>query len=529
MAPATFVVEGARPLSRSLLWRLQRNFFDRHGAQSWSAGLVPHYITSNPWIADGYAKAVLGWLRDGVAVGAIDPAQPLHIVELGCGSGRFGYIFLTRLLGLLGRSSLAHLTLRYVLTDFTDSTLDPLVSHPSLQPLVETGRLDFARYDAGQDLEIRLRHSGETLGPGALGNPLVVIANYVFDGLPQDCFHVQGGEIREDWATLLSTQPEPLLDDPELLERLEVSWEERPTAPGRYGDPDLDRLLESYADWLDDTHLLFPAAALRALLNLSRLASGRLLLLSADKGYAREEALHGREAPELVVHGSFSLMVNFHALGRFFMDRGGEFLATSLETADLVVATALLGAPAGGAIETRLAFEESIERRNPEDFFTMKIAVESSYRSLSLPQLLAWLRLSGWDSNVFLGCLQVLLAECETATAAEREELRRIAHRVWESYFPIREPSDLAFQIGTLLCQLEVYEEALPYFERSIVFYGPNPATLYNLGLCQFCLGRLPEALALAEEALAASPDLDAAVTLKEEIEAVLATAEEEG
>ena len=51
-------------LSESLLWRFQKTFFDALGDRAWTDGIVPHYITGNGWIADAYAKVVLGWLRD---------------------------------------------------------------------------------------------------------------------------------------------------------------------------------------------------------------------------------------------------------------------------------------------------------------------------------------------------------------------------------------------------------------------------------------------------------------------------------
>jgi hypothetical protein len=525
----TAIVEEAQPLSRSLLWRLQRNFYDRSGVQAWTEGIVPHYITSNPWIADAYAQVVLGWLRDHAAAGAIDPGEPVHVIELGCGLGRFGYLFLNRLLELLRRSSLAHVAVRYVLTDFTESNLDALRAHPSLQPLVAAGVLDFARYDAGSDLAIELSHSGEVLAPGSLANPvanpIAVIANYVFDALPQDCFFVgENGELERGRVALVSPRPEPIQDDPELLDRLEIHWSRRPVEGAPYGEPDLDRLLAFYSERLSDTALLFPVGGLRCLRNLIRLAGGRLLLLSADKGYCDEAMLHGREEPGFAIHGSLSMMVNYHVIGQFLRQEGGDLLhATPLSTSLQVVA-GLLGVPGGGA-ETRLAFDEAVERRNPDDFFSLKIAVESGYSDMTLAQLLAWLRLSGWDANVFLGCIPALVtwAEAESTSATEREDLRQAALRVWETYFPIREARDVAFHVGALLCQLGDYASALPCFERSLALYGPNSATLYNLGVCHYSLGRLDEAEAVVEEALAAEPDLADAVVLKSEIAAARA------
>jgi hypothetical protein len=189
------VLEAGKRLSESLLWRLQKSFFAVTGATAWSRGIVPHYVTSNGWIAGAYARVVLGWLRDVTAAGLLDPGHPVYLLELGCGSGRFGYHFLARLLDLLGRSSLRGVTLRYVLTDFTESNLAPLRSHPALQPWIEEGILDFAGFDATGGEEIRLERSGTVLGAGTLVNPLVnplvVIANYVFDGVPQDAFAIR--------------------------------------------------------------------------------------------------------------------------------------------------------------------------------------------------------------------------------------------------------------------------------------------------------------------------------------------------
>lgn len=76
---------------------------------------------------------VFGWLRDCLAGGddsagdtfpSLDPSQPVYIVELGCGSGRFGYLFLIKLLDMLGRSVLQDVAIKYIYTDFTEYHLD---------------------------------------------------------------------------------------------------------------------------------------------------------------------------------------------------------------------------------------------------------------------------------------------------------------------------------------------------------------------------------------------------------------------
>lgn len=468
---------------------------------------------------------MLGWLRD--CAGTLDPREPVYILELGCGSGRFGFLFFDRLLDLLGRSALRHVRVRYVMTDFTESNLEPPRRHPALEPWISAGSLDFARYDAGRcdegDLaKIRLERSGKVLSLRTLRNPLAVIANYVFDGIPQDAFAARGGQLFELLPVLTVLDEEEDLDEPTILQRIEVSWEERPASADYYGDPELDAILREHAERLKDTAFLFPLAAIRCLRHLGKLAKGRLLLLSGDKGYCHQELADGRGEPELTLHGSFSMMVNYHALGRWLAGQGGELLCTSRLHSSLTVVAGLLGTPPGGTLETRLAFAEAVDRRGPDDFFDLKTAFGKPLDDLTLEQLLGWLRLSGWDANVFLDCWPVLMKHAAEAPGLLRLELYRAVYEVWERHFPMPQAIDLAFHLGVLLCEIERHEEALQLFHESVAAYGPNPATVFNVGLCLFHLGHLEEARRQVDQALADAPDFEPALALREEIAALL-------
>jgi len=39
----------------------------------------------------------------------------------------------------------------------------------------------------------------------------------------------------------------------------------------------------------------------------------------------------------------------------------------------------------------------------PDDFFTLTGAIKNNYESLSTEEIIAYLRLSGWDPNIMLG------------------------------------------------------------------------------------------------------------------------------
>jgi hypothetical protein len=184
-------LDGAHvPLSQSRLWERQRAWFDEQGIRAWNKGSVPQYITSNVWISTAYAHVAAAWIRQ-----LPDVETPATIVELGCGSGRFGILFVRKLLELLappeGRSPF-----RYVFTDLSEYNLDILRNHPSLQPMVSDGSVDFGRYDAEESEELLLTESGERISRAA-PRPLIVIANYLFDGLRNDCFRFRDGQLEQ--------------------------------------------------------------------------------------------------------------------------------------------------------------------------------------------------------------------------------------------------------------------------------------------------------------------------------------------
>jgi hypothetical protein len=116
-----YPLEAPCRLSRSLLWRLQRRFFERRGIAAWSEGVVPHWATSNPYLAQAYSRIVLGFLCDWHAL--VEPSQPLYIVELGAGSGRLAFHFLRRFERLLTSSAFHATAFCYVMTDFAEPNL----------------------------------------------------------------------------------------------------------------------------------------------------------------------------------------------------------------------------------------------------------------------------------------------------------------------------------------------------------------------------------------------------------------------
>ena len=119
-----------------------------------SHGIVPHFITCNAFIGRAYAKVLAGFLRDSVQPGAVtplDPTQPLYVVELGAGSGKFGFFMLRALMELRATCPFPLDKVVYAMTDFTKQNFDSWAGHGGLREVAERGQLDFALFDAVQD------------------------------------------------------------------------------------------------------------------------------------------------------------------------------------------------------------------------------------------------------------------------------------------------------------------------------------------------------------------------------------------
>src|SRR5215831_21289346 len=86
------------PLSSSVIWRLQRDFYVQRGMKAWTEDRIPQFITNNPFIAEIYARIVFNFLSECPDLSA---AKPLRILELGAGVGKFSYLFLRHLTALL--------------------------------------------------------------------------------------------------------------------------------------------------------------------------------------------------------------------------------------------------------------------------------------------------------------------------------------------------------------------------------------------------------------------------------------------
>jgi tetratricopeptide (TPR) repeat protein len=499
------VIEDGKRLSESMLWRLQRDFYQHRGVGAFSHGSVPQAITTTPHIARAYARIALGYLRDVDA--QVDASQPVYIVELGAGSGRFAYRFIKRLLFLVERASLTHKSFTYVMTDAAASMIDHWQTHPGLRPLADAGVLDFAHFDATCRTELQLINSGATLRAGGVANPMIVVANYVFDSLPPDAFSIIDGELFENLVKVTVPRPEPAVGAPPPARDMTISFEPQPTRRDYYLEAARNRVLEGYRQRLVNMMLLFPASAMDCLRNFQDLSRNRALVVVADIGSAHEGDTASRGPGGIGKDGNFWLEVNFHALGEYVRELGGQVFHPPHRHQNLNVSAFVLGQSAHGFGETALAYDDAVAQGGPDDFFLLTRFIAAQFESMPVDDLLAFLRSTGWDSSFFVDCLPHMLDKLPSASARTRANMYRAIAEAWDVYYPIGEGRDLGFGFGALLFRMEDYALALEYFQRSLQLVGVFPQTTLNIALCLYRLGRMAETVEWLDRTLDLDPD----------------------
>ncbi|WP_112237930.1 hypothetical protein [Kribbella monticola] len=476
-------------LSESPLWDRQRTFYDRGAPEIWGGGDVPHGITGNPRIANTYARIALEFLRStAVSQGA---EEVPHLVEFGGGTGRFAYLFVRQL-----RALAPGLRFTYVVTDFAAERVSAWAAHPSYGPLIEEGLIDFAVLDADRPGPLELLVSGRTIGAGSLRAPVIGIANYVFDTLRHDCFALRGGDLLE----LKVAAGEESID-----------WETGACEPI---DADLAAVLDHYREWLDDTAVLAPVGGMRCLEFLAGLTAGPSLAMVADKGHRTRAELCSYETPAVVFHGSaFSLMVNFDLLARWVRRRGGVGILPA-EPANSLVVGAFVQGPVAEPERFTTWVQDQLVDTGPDNTFSLRPLLGTA-AALSLEAMLASLRLSRCDPTLLIEFLPALLDVLPGAPEVTKLEMQRILGQVWDNYFPIGEPIDVALCLGLLLSAIQRFPEAIEFLELSVKEHPASAPAAFAMAVARRGMRDLRAARESVERALQLEPGFSEARSLR--------------
>ena len=485
MNDQSVTLESEQLFSESLLWHLQREFYESKGSDAWVDD-VPFYITSNVFIATLYANIIMRFIQEWITQHPDSKDHPFNIVELGTGSGQLSFHVVQAIKKIQTELNLDTIKILYIITDYSQSTIDSWKSQPQLSPLIETKQIDVALFDITKDTTIVPQMHSPTLCNGNVHNPLIVVANYFFDSIQTELFHIQQNRLSTCKVSLQTPQSNLEDGQPVTWNKINLSHTLHPLPENAvYSDPTLNHLLNSYAKTIDEGFLLFPAASLEGLSRLRAISDNKILLLTSDKAYTQLTELEEQAFPDIDFHGSFSLMVNFHAFKEYFdYHHGSSFIPHHQDT--LTSAVFLSGIDLNTLPETRFAIQSALDYCSPSAFFSLYEYFEDSNNQTDLSALSSLLSLSGWDTGVFSTLstsLTTLLADSDTDNA---NLILDNLHKLSENFYYLPDCNDIFYSMGIIYYNADRYDQALRCYHLSKQYFGDHPDLTYNMGLCYY-------------------------------------------
>ena len=237
-------IEKNIPFSKSIMWSDQKKYYNEKGIKAWDDD-VPFYITSNPFIAKSYAEMAISFMQDWILKNPSAKNDIFYLLELGTGTGQFSFYFLKSFLQLQRLLKLESFKICYVMSDISANSFEFWGNHPGLKPFLETGMLDFSVYDMYRSESIELYRSQKIVSEKTIKNPLMVIANYLFDSIATDVFTVRDKKLFESTVTIETDEKNTENGFPKDWQKAKIFYQENEIKDHYYGN-ELDAVLFDY-------------------------------------------------------------------------------------------------------------------------------------------------------------------------------------------------------------------------------------------------------------------------------------------
>jgi hypothetical protein len=511
------VVESDVPLSKSVLWPLQREYFSQKSMSAWEE--VPLYSTSRTPFCETYAEMLLALLLD--YKDQIKYDQPLFILELGGGTGCFAYRFLNELLEKIKSfKSLERLKIRYVLTDFTDRIVWRWLDNKKFERLRKADVIDFAVFNPLQDKEMQLLDTGKRLSSKDFANPLIVIGNYLFDSIEQDAFRIEQGSLKETKFTIYRSERTAPVDAPVSIEQLKLLERHFDVQGNYYGDPSLDSILEHYRSNLEEASVIFPIGAFRVLENLLELSNGELALLASDKGFNSLDSrqIRGLWPQQYTLHGSFSFDVNFDAIARYVESRGGLALTEAGDHSGLCTMAGMFSGQQGLACENlKHYFRSNLANK---DLINSLFNVEGLICNATFPETVerTWTELFmsiiqtyNFEPVVFTiafhRMFEKMESELDRLDKQQTREILEALNKVSKNIFAYDTKHNALDALMRFYVRMDFFNECIELCKESIECFGRIGQFVDHLAVCYESTGQLELAHRHFAEALSLNPE----------------------
>ncbi len=502
--PKQITIEEKCAFSQSQCWQQSQQFYKDMGVTAWAES-VPFYITSNAFIGKQYATILMSAMQDWVEQHK-QVQSCFDIVEIGAGSGQLALYIMQSLNELLEVDTDKDINYRYIVTDLSQKNLDFVAQHPAFQQQLQSGRCRLAKFDCINDKEILLQasHNLPAEKLARQDTPLMCIANYLFDSLPADVFHINNHTATEALVSLSTSNTN-------LKKGHVVDWKKvglnfsHAEQEKKYDNKHWGSILQHYAEKLSNSYVLFPTCSLKTLATLLSISHNNMMLMTSDKCFTDTAELDEQEAPELDVHGSLSTMVNLHAMTEYWRLCGGTSFVP-IQRDGLSTAVMTIGTEHMPRLEH--AITTHVEGFSATDFFNLYEQVAADPEEWSLAALSSILALSNWDPGLFHVIGDVLLEKIQESDSQVIDFIISNLEHVADRFYPIVSNEDVYHQIANIYYEANDFKQALKHFIASDRAFPGDADTLYNIGLCQQEMDDHHGAIHSFEKALELSHDM---------------------
>lgn len=493
------LIESARPISQSRLWRLSDDFYAAHGREVWSRNLIPETVTTNAYIANAYAAMIDAFFRD-LRRGGID-APPL-ILELGAGSGRLGWGVIQRLLHTYLPHHERAPDFTYCMTDGARSNVDAWCGHKRLAALLDEPFFDIGTLWLEAQPVIHSRKAGPLRLADLGDRPLVVIANYLYCSIPCDIYRVRDHALHVEHVALHRCAPRHEGEGP--FHTIDARYTSQPCPDRPTGLALVDDAIERYRQ--RDGDFRFPVSVpTLAFTDALLRRDAPFLGLSGDLGYT-DPAQFPSHNP-LILRNYLAHYTNHHLMAEIVRAHGGQAQAPVHADPSFSVC-ALWREAAGVELEqTARQARTTLAEFSPDDAHEIAKALRYNRDAMPTGQILSWLRFVRFDPWLTRKAMRTLATRLDDRRLNPLH-VRDMLLEAYRLYLPMGEEApDFDVEIAHLLLQLKLPRDALALLERGKAEFGESPGRLHEEALTRYVLEDYAGGHVAGERCLALDPE----------------------
>lgn len=144
---------------------------------------------------------------------------------------------------------------------------------------------------------------------------------------------------------------------------------------------------------------------------------------------------------------------------------------------------------------------------DPDSFSQLQRCVHDETPSPSLKNILALVRLSRYESEVFYKFKQVLVDHIPYANDKMQSDFKSDILKIARNFYPLSTSKDVDFDLGRLSMGLRDYETSIELFKKSMELCGNHYVTWHNLGICYYYIDNLQESMNSFDNCLRIQPE----------------------